>query len=107
MTPVRPGPGVGESMASFHRVSYDLVLKDLILQGVMRPDRQGAGATRVRIDPMAVRGLDLLVLHGPVPSTHKVGAFIIKANPLKGSSPGGIRRCAPFPHGPLTVGALR
>ena len=56
---------------------------------------------------MPIGGFHFLGLHHPVPAADKIGAVIIKTDPLPRRTPGGVLRGPPFLHVFITVGTLR
>jgi hypothetical protein len=55
---------------------------------------------------MPVGGLHFLALHHPIPAADKIGAVIIKTNPLPRRAPGGVFGGPPFLHTFIAMGAL-
>jgi len=87
------------------QIFHALILDDVGFKGVIRPDRHRTGFPVFRVIAVPIRGVRLYGLHGPVPTPHKIAAFVVEADILKGRPPGGGVRSFPFFHFLPAVGA--
>ena len=90
-------------MIHFRFIRFDNHVSD----GVGRPYRQGALFASLRIQAIAIRGLDLIILHHPIPAALVIRTFVVEAGVLKIAAPGGFRRRHPFQEMGAAVGAGR
>lgn len=83
-----------------------LIIHNMVFVGLIGPNRQGTRRTRVRIQPVPIRGFYFLRFHHPIPATDEILTFIIKTNPLENGTPSGVLRGPPLFHGFMTMGAI-